>query len=277
MIFRAEVKTAMSARVIKTADTGNQNAFSAFVLPQTNENYNILNNDAGEVKAFVFPRVSQNGIGNPITLEREFEPHAFHTHTPHALQSDGNSSKKIEQAQAQAEQIIEVAKMRAEEIEREAFIKGEAAGKAAVSMEIDRQVSDLRGQLSRTLNELQGLKSELESKVEREMVELAIEISKKIVQREVTVDREVALTLARVALTRLHSRTTTVIRLHPDDYAHATTNRDKLESDGTVEFVEDRSVGPGGCVIQTDMGEVDARISQQFREIEKGFWGDSPY
>lgn len=263
----------MSARVIKTTD-GNQSAFSAFVLPQTEQNYNILNNDAGEVKAFIFPRVSQNGIGTEITLERNFEPQAFHTHTPHAFQGDGNS---IEHAQTQAEQIIEVAKMRAEEIEREAFKKGEAAGRASVSMEINNQVADLRGQFSRSLAELQGLKSELESKVEREMVELAIEISKKIVQREVTVDREVALTLARVALTRLHSRTTTIIRLHPEDFAHATANRDKLESDGTVEFVEDRSVGPGGCVIQTDMGEIDARIAHQFREIEKGFWGDSPY
>lgn len=262
----------MSARVIK-ADDENPNAFSPFALPDAEQNYNPLNNSAGEVRAFIFPRVSQNGLGQGITLERDFEQHAYQA--PQAYQ--GGRGGTIEHAQTQAEKIIEVAKMRAEEIEREAFAKGEAAGRASVSFEISKQVSDLRQQLSRSLAELQSLKSEIESKVEREMVELAIEISKKIVQREVTVDREVALTLARVALTRLHSRSTTIIRLHPEDYAHAINNREKLESDGTVEFLEDRSVGLGGCVIQTDMGEVDARIAQQFKEIEKGFWGESPY
>jgi flagellar assembly protein FliH len=266
----------MSARVIKT-DNKNPNAFSALALPQVGQNNKIINNGAGKVSTFVFPRMSQNGVIEETIFEQaEFETQASHS-SPRTFENEVNANKVIERAQTEAEKIIEVAKARAEEIEREAFTRGEANGRASVSMQIDKQVSDLRGQLSRTLSELQGLKSEIESKVEREMVELAIEISKKIVQREVTVDREVALTLARVALTRLHSRSTTIIRLHPDDYAHAIAHRERLESDGTVEILEDRSVGLGGCVIQTDMGEIDARIVQQFREVEKGFWGEMPY
>jgi flagellar assembly protein FliH len=38
-----------------------------------------------------------------------------------------------------------------------------------------------------------------------------------------------------------------------------------------VELVEDRSIGLGGCIVQSEMGEIDARIEQQFAEIEQEF------
>lgn len=270
----------MSARVIK-ANGNNFTAFSPMVVGLPDEEQqefsNTFSSNTGKVTAFVFPRFtsSQNDVFEQKQPEQEHDVQAFHS--PYLSESEEKARKIIEDANAEAENIIEIAKAHVEEIERKAFIHGEAEGRASVSMEIDKQVSDLREQLSRTLTELQYLQSETESKAEREMVELAIEMAKKIVQREVTVDREVALTLARVALTRLHSRSTTIIRLHPDDYAHAVAHRERLESDGAIEIVEDRSVGLGGCLIQTEMGDIDARIAHQFREIEKGFWGELPY
>lgn len=271
----------MSARVIK-ANSSDFERFSPMASAFHNEEQRELNkpfsHNTGEVKAFVFRNLksSHNSESEQeVSTEQEHDVQAFYS--AQTISNGEETTKIIQEAQAEAEKIIEVAKMRAEEIEREAFTQGEAQGRASVSMEIDKQVSDLREQFSRTLTELQCLKTEIESKAEREMVELAIEMAKKIVQREITVDREVALTLARVALARLHSRSTTIIRLHPDDYAHAIAHREKLESDGTVEIVEDRSVGLGGCLIKTDMGDIDARIVHQFREIEKGFWGELPY
>lgn len=257
----------MSAKVIKAKS---QNlTFIPLALHGAEQKNALDSGHSGGAKAVRFQKLKKNPSS---AVENNTEPQ----HDLHVNQSE-QKRKTIDNAHEEAEKIIETAKARAEEIEREAFARGEAEGRASVSTEIGNQVVDLREQFSRTLSELQSLKTEIESKAEREMVELAIEIAKKIVQREVTVDREVALTLARVALTRLHSRSTTIIRLHPEDYAYATAHRERLESDGAVEIVEDRSVGLGGCLIQTDMGEVDARIVQQFREIEKGFWGELPY
>lgn len=262
----------MSARVIK-ADEQNM----TLTLPAFNQSaQTAVSGSDASVAAFSFPvlRTSQTGSLVQTNIEAETRVNASQ---PSYVVAEEETNRLLNIAQAEADKIIEVAKARAEEIEREAFARGVAEGHASVSREIDNQVADLRAQLSRTISEVMTLHSEISSKAEREMVELSIEMAKKIVQREVTVDREVALTLARVALTRLHSRSTTIIRLHPDDYAHAIAHRERLESDGTVEILEDRSVGLGGCVIQTDMGDVDARIVQQFRELEKGFWGELPY
>ncbi|ETZ18367.1 Flagellar assembly protein fliH [Borrelia duttonii CR2A] len=38
-----------------------------------------------------------------------------------------------------------------------------------------------------------------------------------------------------------------------------------------LEIVEDVNIGKGGCIIETDFGEIDARISSQLDRIEERF------
>src|SRR4029434_4121362 len=98
---------------------------------------------------------------------------------------------------------------------------------------------DLRTQLTQSLDDLGRLKAEIAARTEGDLVRLALEIAKKVVHREVKVDHEVALTLARVALARLHSRAVATVRLHPDDYAYVISHRERLGCDRAVEIVED--------------------------------------
>ena len=42
-----------------------------------------------------------------------------------------------------------------------------------------------------------------------------------------------------------------------------------VENVKSVTVVEDSSVDKGGCVIETDFGQIDARISSQLHEIEE--------
>ena len=37
----------------------------------------------------------------------------------------------------------------------------------------------------------------------------------------------------------------------------------------SITFKEDSSVERGGCIIETDFGQIDARISSQLHEIEE--------
>jgi flagellar assembly protein FliH len=43
-----------------------------------------------------------------------------------------------------------------------------------------------------------------------------------------------------------------------------------------IQVVEDSTVDPGGCVIETDFGEIDARISSQLTELEDKILAMSP-
>jgi flagellar assembly protein FliH len=182
-----------------------------------------------------------------------------------------NTHELLQTARAEAQRIVADAQARAAEIERAARERGRAEAHALAQAELNQAAEDLRARLSDSLSELAGLRAQMVARTEQDMVRLALEIAKKIVRREVKVDHEVALTLARVALTRINSRASATIRLHPDDYDYVREHRERLDTDSALEIVEDRSIGVGGCIVQSELGEIDARIEQQFAEIEKDF------
>ena len=176
-----------------------------------------------------------------------------------------------ETPETEAGRIVADAKSRAAEIERQAREDGGALLQAEVAAEISRSVDPWREQLKTTLEELAGLRETIAAQAERDLVRLAIEIARKIVHREVTIDPEIVLTLARIGLSRVHNRTAATIHLHPEDFAFVNTRREKFEAGHVVELIEDRSIGRGGCLVHTEMGDIDARIEQQFAEIERAF------
>lgn len=177
------------------------------------------------------------------------------------------------QAEVEAEQIIARARSLATEIENEARQNSSRLISAEVDKEITLTVGPWHEQLSDTLEQLSDLRTAITSCVERELVHLAIEIAKKVVHREVTIDNEIVMTLARIGIARLHNRVAATIHLHPDDFVYVTTHRESLDAGHALELVEDRSIGRGGCLVQTEMGDVDTRIEQQFAEIERAFLG----
>lgn len=190
-----------------------------------------------------------------------------------SIEIDSHSSANLKAARAEAEQIIAKARAEASEIEREARERGLSAARASVQTEAAQLAEPLRQQLAQTIEEVAALRASIAERTERDLVKLAIEIAKKIVHREVTTDNEIALTLARVALARLHTRAEATVHLHPDDFAYVSKHSDRLTNGSAVELVEDRAVGRGGCLIVTEMGDTDARIEQQFAEIERSFLG----
>ena len=130
----------------------------------------------------------------------------------------------------------------------------------------DKNISE---EVPNNLQNLTHLREQIAGHMEEELLRLAIEIAKKVVHREITTDREVILSLIHVALARLQNRTVAYIRLNPSDYQYIITHSDRINTGKTIELVSDPSITRGGCIIETDFGNVDARIEQQFLEIER--------
>jgi len=201
---------------------------------------------------------------------------------PEQLCRDGSSSNNVQSqrevvsamdAQSTAAQIIAQANERAEEIEQQAQENARALMRAEVEAEVSRVITPWHEQFGASLQEIAGLRATITTQAERELVRLSIEIAKKIVHREVTIDSEIVMTLARIGLSRLHNRVAATIHLHPDDFAYMNAHREQVDAGHALELVEDRSIGRGGCLVHTEMGDVDTRIEQQFAEIERAFLG----
>jgi len=160
------------------------------------------------------------------------------------------------------------------EIEREAYATGYAAGERAGAEAAATRAEAMLRRLAQTLGELGTLRVEMMHKTERQLVELALAIAARIIRREVTLDRELLVAMARVALDRLGETATATIRLNPADYAAAGVGTSGPEEHPSVRIVPDPHVRPGGCLVQSDFGLIDASVDAQLAEMATALLGD---
>jgi flagellar biosynthesis/type III secretory pathway protein FliH len=179
-------------------------------------------------------------------------------------------------AERQAEGVLQQARLRASQLEKEAYEKGFSEGERAGKEVGEKMVEAVLKQYASTLEELKGLRRSMLSSAEREVVKLALEVAKKVVKREVSIDEELVLALVKVSLSRLAEQSVMTLRVNPKDYQSilhyrdAPAHRDSLHEG--IRVVEDPLITRGGCLMETESGIVDARVEEQFREIEKGFF-----
>jgi flagellar assembly protein FliH len=150
------------------------------------------------------------------------------------------------------------------------FLHGQKAGKEIADQRLDAIIR----RYSETLQEISALKNVLRAQVEREVVKLAVEVAKKMVYREIHIDPAIIQTLVRVALSHVSEKSAVTIHVNPGDYAYLLKQRAELaQSEGRdIAFVADNSIEQGGCLIQTECGDIDARIEEKFREVENAFF-----
>ena len=110
-------------------------------------------------------------------------------------------------------------------------------------------------------------------RIEPELVRLAVTIGEKVVGRELEMRPETVVELVRSAMRRLRDRETLRVSVNPQDLQRVKEAREDLIStiDGVrkLEIVEDRRIDPGGCLIESPNGTLDARIRTQLEEVSE--------
>ena len=158
---------------------------------------------------------------------------------------------------------------RLSEIERDAFAKGYEQGERAGAEAGGRRADAMLRRMASTLEELAAVRQQMIQQAERQMVQIALTIAKRILHREVTLDPDLTVAMARVALDRLGEQSGATIRLHPEDYAAAVGGGQEAWSSEQVTVISDENVSRGGCRIESAFGFVEAGVEAQFDEIEK--------
>jgi len=194
-------------------------------------------------------------------------------------------------AQDEADRIIAAAKEKAAQIEldsRVAFeaerkdaeeegrIAGREAGFAEGRAEVERLVERTQTILQRTQNK----RGEILEETEQEIISLVLLIARKVIKVISENQRSVVISNVVQALRKVKGRGNIVIRVNLADLK-LTTEHTKdfinlVEGAKSVQVVEDTSVDESGCIIETDFGEIDARIASQLAELESKILEISP-
>ena len=153
--------------------------------------------------------------------------------------------------------------------EEEGYEAGRETGYAEGQVEVERLVEQLHSIIDKTIEKRNDIIDESETQV----INLVIMIAKKVVKVISENQKNVVVNNVIQALRKLKSRGEVLIKVNLADVEltseHIKDFMRMVENIRSVTVVEDSTVDRGGCIIETDFGEIDARISSQLHEIEE--------
>jgi len=177
----------------------------------------------------------------------------------------------VDFAKGEAEQIVRKAMEEAGNIREHAKESGlEEARRIA-----EETASDKVKEALETLNQAVIERKKIIKDAEGEVLRLALKVAEQIIKSEVSLHRDVSLNIVSDAISRVSDREQVIIKVNREDLENTKKYKDRIGSivDGikSLSIVEDSAVEPGGCVIETNLGYVDARISTKIAAIEEAF------
>lgn len=160
-------------------------------------------------------------------------------------------------------------------LERDAFAKGFAQGERAGLEAAAKRGDAMLRRLTQTLDDMTSLRVQMIRDTEQQMVSLALAVARRVIHREVSLDRDLLIAIARVALDRLGEDAKVAVHLNPEDYA-VTASARTAQWEGThVSVVADARVPRGGCRIESGFGALDAGVDAQIEELAHALLGEA--
>ena len=222
-----------------------------------------------------------------LTIRKDAEAAAFEE-----VRRKSNEAQKIrKEAEEAATRIVSDAESRIAELESQAIAKVEAAEKEATKRgreagrdegfkegvgEVERLVTRIHVILDRAMEK----RGEILEQAETQVVELVLLVARKVVKVISENQKSVVVQNIQQALRKLKTKADVVVRVNMADLeltsSHIKDFVQMAENARSLTVVEDTTIDRGGCVNETDFGEIDARISSQLSELEDRILEVSP-
>jgi|GEM_PF-679283 flagellar assembly protein FliH len=213
------------------------------------------------------------------TILKEAEKNAFER----VKKSMEEKEESVNLQSSEAERILSEAKEQealllkqaGEEAERikglsrkEAYEAGRDEGFKEGGEEVKNAVERLHSIIGATIKE----REKILVNSERQIINLVLTMVKKIVKKMTDEDNKIVINNVREALTLVRGAMSVFIHVNREDFEFVSRHKAELikmiEGMPEVKIIEDPAVDRGGVYIETDIGEIDAKISTQLEEIE---------
>ena len=187
-------------------------------------------------------------------------------------QAKVDASRIIQDANAEKERIQSESESIKEAAYKEGYAKGYDEGFEKSFADGNNDLIKLNEKLKKILAETINKRNEIIDTAEAQLIEVAILIAKRVVKMLTEKDKGIVIRNIQEALRRIKGRTKITIRVNIDDLEISARHKDEfyqmLDKIEGVTVLEDPNVDVGGCMIETDFGDIDARINTQLNEIE---------
>ena len=194
--------------------------------------------------------------------------------------AENEAAAIIEKAKAEAAQIVAEAQAQHDKIVSEArnegFEQGHQEGYEKGAAEVDRLIE----RMHKILEAVMQRREEILQDTESQIVELVILMARKVIKILSENQKNVIMANTVAALRKVKTRGNVTLRVNIEDVKLTTAHADEfiqhVENVQGITVQEDSAVEKGGCIVETDFGAIDARISSQLTELENKILEVSP-
>ena len=173
------------------------------------------------------------------------------------------ADRLVAEARLEAERLLAAAHDEVERLRRRAETEGRERGLAAVTeLLVGARAATARARAN----------------AETELRTLAVRIAEKILGRELQVDAGAVVDVARAALKHAGEPREVILRCAAEDLEALERGKPRLvercRAAQVVVFRADPGVTRGGCIVETELGVIEARLSTQLDAIERALRGE---
>jgi len=191
--------------------------------------------------------------------------------------AENEAAAIIEKAKNEAAQIIAEAQAERDkqksDAQKEGFEQGHNEG-------YDKGVDEVNRLIERMHKILMQRRDEILQDTESQIVELVILMARKVIKILSENQKNVIMANTLAALKKVRTRGEVTLRVNLEDVKLTTQHVEEfiqhVENVQGINVLEDSSVEKGGCIVETDFGSIDARISSQLTELENKILEISP-
>lgn len=194
--------------------------------------------------------------------------------------AEAEAADVLKKANEEAAAIIAQAQEEKQKIHDEAYKTGFDEGREKGYEEGNLEAQRLIDRLHVILDRIMDKRQEILDNTEQQIVELVLLMARKVVKVISENQRNVVMSNVLQALRKVKGRGDVIVRVNLAD-VKLTTEHTKdfmraVENIQNITVAEDSSIDRGGCIIETDFGAIDARISSQLAELEQKILEISP-
>jgi flagellar assembly protein FliH len=154
--------------------------------------------------------------------------------------------------------------------DRNGYERGKQDAANATKNVLEDAIAKQRARVDEALRQFELEKQRYFQQVEAEVIQLSLAIARKVLGQEAAVDSLLLAGTVRTALDRLGSTSKIILTVHPaslNKWLKALAERRQ-----SLEFAEDESLPPEGCVLRSELGTTEISLQQQLKEVEHSFF-----
>ena len=150
---------------------------------------------------------------------------------------------------------------------KKGYEDGYNKGKQAGLQETSGAVS----MMQQVIEQLKSYHVQILSDSQKDIAKMALAVAEKVLHKEIMMDPNTVISVVKNALGKVSFKKQFTVHVNPLDLEVLKSAGDQVRAalDGyeSLKFKASPQVEPGGCVVQTESGSVDARVDRQFMEI----------